>query len=286
MSLKPKNMASNPKAQPQRHVQLNTSQGSKQQQQQQQSTIPDTIYKWLLKVVGYDIFMLYGDTGTGKTSFAIWLAKYYARLGKTVLYIDTEKNLDEDEFKNYGNILYIYQPNPDTFINLVQKIADPSTKKEHAKPPLSNGDIYSKTFDLYIIDSIGFPIFQKFAVASMDERGRILSILTQLAMKLKIFANVAKAQVLVIDQPSSPFGKNVKSDFELLPFGGKSRFAVKEKWITLRERVVPGQETICGVYANISRRYPPQTKLFEVRIYKTQGQGRVPGKGIDVKLVV
>ena len=247
--------------------------------------VSDTIYKWLLRVVGHDIFMLYGDTGTGKTSFAVWLAKYYARLGKTVLYIDTEKNLAEDEFKGYNSILYIYQPSPDTFVNMVNKIADPSSKKEHAKPPLSNGDVYTKIFDLIIIDSIGFPIFQKFAVASMDERGRILSILTQLAMKLKIYANIAKTQVLVIDQPSSPFGKNVKNDFELLPFGGKSRFAVKEKWLTLRDRVVPGKETVCGVYANISRVYPPQTRLFEVRIYRAQTQGRVPGKGIEVRLV-
>lgn len=170
--------------------------------QQSNTRLIDTIKKY----VGNDVLEIFGDTGSGKSKFALEIAREAIDAGLKVFYLDSERNLTDDDVKMLGRG-YKYTP--------VLKEIDTTIQKLPA-------------VDIVIIDSIGFPILTAYARYNMKQKGDAL--LTMIAMfgDLKQWAYRNNGLVIVVNQPESTFNK--ESGHILRPFGDKSQFAAKEIW--------------------------------------------------------
>lgn len=162
----------------------------------------DTIKKY----VGNDVLEIFGDTGSGKSKFALEIAREAISAGLKVFYLDSERNLTDEDVKMLGNG-YKYTP--------VLKEIDDTIRKLPA-------------VDVVVIDSIGFPILTAYARYNMKQKGDAL--LTMIAMfgDLKQWAYRNNGLVVVVNQPESTFNK--EAGHILRPFGDKSQFAAKEIW--------------------------------------------------------
>lgn len=204
-------------------------------------------------LVGNDSFMVFGDTGTGKTSFALWLANEFAKAGLKVFYLDSERNLSKKP--ELENITYIYTPVFDEIYNYVRNL------------PKAN---------LYIIDSIGVPVLAKYAESSMAEKGSMLLKMVTIANYLKIATYKHKAVALITNQPVSQYGKEKVSEEDLRPLGSKALFLSKEIW---RSSTVESasSRTLCEIRSWRSRRFGRGKLLFKVEI---------TDRGVDVKTMI
>ena len=166
------------------------------------TSLIDTIKKY----VGNDVLEVFGDTGSGKSKFALEVAREAINAGMKVFYLDSERNLTDDDVKMLGKG-YKYTPVLKEIDSVIQKL-----------PPV----------DIVIVDSIGFPILTAYARYSMKQKGDAL--LTMIAMfgDLKQWAYRNNGLVIVVNQPESTFNK--ESGHILRPFGDKSQFAAKEIW--------------------------------------------------------
>lgn len=158
------------------------------------------------KYVGNDVLEVFGDTGSGKSKFALEVAREATAAGLKVFYLDSERNLTDEDVTMLGRG-YKYTP--------VLKEIDDTIRKLPA-------------VDVVIIDSIGFPILTAYARYSMKQKGDAL--LTMIAMfgDLKQWAYKNNGLVIVVNQPESTFNK--EAGHILRPFGDKSQFAAKEIW--------------------------------------------------------
>jgi len=209
------------------------------------------LYEKLLKLVGYDVLQIFGDTGTGKTMFCLELMRETVKNGKKVVFIDSERNLNFDETEKPENLIYYYSPELKDIINTCANLPKA---------------------DLYILDSMGFPVVTQFAMASMKERGDMLLKCVTLTHYLKVATWRNKALAVVTNQPVSPFGKNIPED-QLPPFGDKSQFGYKEIWRTKLERTNEN-ETTCTIKAWRSRKFGRGKILFLMKINN---------KGVEIK---
>ena len=200
------------------------------------------IVRKIYSLVGYDTFMVFGPTGSGKTSFALWLAHEFARSGLKVWYLDSERNLSRAP--KHENIEYIYTPVFDEIFNYVRNLP-----KAH----------------LYIIDSIGIPVLAAYAESSMYEKGSMLLKMVTIAHYLKIATYRNKALALIINQPVSPYGKEKVSEEDLRPLGSKALFLSKE---IIRSYIVETSpsKTICELRAWRSRKFGRGKLLFRIEI--------------------
>jgi len=196
-----------------------------------------TLFSVLESVVGHDTLEVFGPSGSGKTSFCQVLAAQAAALGKKVVYIDTERNLLSPP-RGEG-IVYRYIPQ-------LPEILDHLKNVEKA--------------DLYIVDSVGFPVVAAYAASSMKLRGEMMLKLIALTGELKRLTLEHSAIAVVTNQPISPMGQNTAPG-DLPPFGLKSRYGYKEIWKTeIRHR--GRDETSCLFSAWRSRRFATGTELF------------------------
>ncbi|RLI44947.1 hypothetical protein DRO69_06240 [Candidatus Bathyarchaeota archaeon] len=193
-------------------------------------------------IVGYDTFQVFGPTGSGKTSFALWLAHEFANSGLKVWYLDTERNLSKPP--EHENIEYIYTPVFDEIYNYVRNLP-----KAH----------------LYIIDSIGIPVLAAYAESTMYEKGTMLLKMVTMANYLKIATYKNKAMALITNQPVSPYGKKEVTEEDLRPLGSKALFLSKEIWRTWIIETSPSR-TMCEIRTWRSRRYGRGKKLFRIEI--------------------
>lgn len=201
----------------------------------------------VINIVGNDTLMIFGESGSGKTTFATALAIEGAKTfghGK-VIFIDCERNIvDENIFRENG-IDY-------EFISDIEKFY---TKLINLK----------KGYRMIIIDSIGQIVAFAFAEKSRGETGMWLQRLYNLCYRLKTYAQINDAIVIVTNQPTSPYMKGEVDPFELKPRGGQIIYLFKEIWRTSRDRYSENK-TVCGVYAWRSRRYPFRKRLFTLEI--------------------
>jgi len=209
------------------------------------------LYEKLVKIVGHDVLQLFGDTGTGKTMFCLELMRETVKAGKKVVFIDSERNLNFDEVEKPENLVYYYSPELKDIINTCANLPKA---------------------DLYILDSMGFPVVTQFAMASMKEKGDMLLKCVTLTHYLKVATWKHKALAVVTNQPVSPFGKTIPED-QLPPFGDKSQFGYKEIWRTTMERTNEN-ETTCSIKAWRSRKFGRGKILFLMKI---------SSKGVEIK---
>jgi len=224
----------------------------KEERKEEKKQISEAVRK-LHSLIGYDTFMIFGPTGSGKSSFALWLAYEFARSGLKVWYLDTERNLNRKP--EHENIAYVYTPVFNEIFAYVQNLP-----KAH----------------LYIIDSIGIPVLAAYSEANMYEKGSMLLKMDTIANYLKIAAFRNKAMALLINQPVSPYGKEKVSEDDLRPVGSKALYLCKTIW---RSKIVSTSpmETVCELVAWRDRKFGRGKKIATIRI---------SDQGVNVKLLV
>ena len=202
------------------------------------------LYEKVINIVGFDIFQVFGESGTCKTTFALELAKSAIKQGKKVVYIDTERNVTDIP----NGIEYYYAPE-------IEKISD-----FLRNPPKA---------DVYILDSVGFAL-----VGEIAEKGR--KHIQDLIQKVQAWAYILKkmtyrhkALALLVNQPKSTYraGENVNIE-EVPPVGGKLIFGTKEVWRTSIAKMT-AESTVAHVTAWRSRKYGRGRVLFEVKVSDT-----------------
>lgn len=169
------------------------------------SSILDMIHGY----VGNDVLEVFGDTGSGKSKFALTIARDAIEAGKKVYYLDTERNLTDADIKSLMGCEYKYTPVIEEIDKLVQKLP---------------------AVDVVIIDSIGFPVLTSYARLSVKQKGDALLKLIAIFGDLKKWAYLNNGIAIVTNQPESEFNK--EPGHVLRPFGDKSQFAAKEIWKT------------------------------------------------------
>jgi len=192
----------------------------------------------MLEEIGYDTLEIFGESGTGKTTFCKQVVESFD--GKA-LYIDTEKNL----LKAPEKCDYTYISD---FKQLFQFIVN-----------LKDG------YKLVVLDSLGLPILGEFASMSLNERGDVLLKAQAISYELKKYSQRNKALVIVTNQPESEFAK--EKGHILRPFGDKSIYFFKEVWKTSMQFSTPSK-TVCNVKAFRSRQFGRDTLLYKIIISK------------------
>lgn len=192
--------------------------------------------------VGNDVLEVFGDTGSGKSKFAMAVAKEAIASGKKVFYLDTERNLTETDIIGLKGCEYKYTPIIDEIDKIVQKLPK---------------------VDVVIIDSIGFPVLTAYARMSMKQKGDALLKLIAIFGDLKGWAYLNSGVVIVTNQPESEFNK--EPGHVLRPFGDKSQFAAKEIWKTDIVDRKPAYTNV-RISAFRSRSVGHRTKIADMRI--------------------
>lgn len=197
------------------------------------------LYDEVKQIVGADILEIFGDSGSGKSSFARVLVDECIAAGKKVYYIDSERNIKEPP----SGIGYEYVASLDSMYNTIMMVP--------------------REQDLVILDSLGLPILGEFA--SMDMRGRGAALLKAEAIcyKLKQYTwQNTNALTLVLNQPESQFGK--EPDYIRQPFCDKHVYFIKEIWVSkMFDR--SSTSTICQIFAFRSRIFPNKL-LYTINI--------------------
>ncbi len=213
------------------------------------------IYKLFENLLGQpDIIQLFGDTGTQKSYLTWQMMKELAKDNKKVLYIDTERNIVNEEIKELEKlkVKYVFIPSFDELICYFDEI--------------------DKKYDWIVIDSIGLPALGKFAVENLQGKGNILLNIQAMLYKLKILSAKNNCYILAINQPTSEMNKTeyvtyqptgwnrqfrfIKTD----PFADKGNFFCKEtiRTINIFEN---NQKTITDLLTWKSRKYPKYMTL-------------------------
>lgn len=213
---------------------------------------PDTqplILDTLLDIFDADVLEIYGDTGVGKTVFCMTAAEQAARARKTVIYIDTEKNVGRrtkerlksipgyrelkvgpngirDMVKGPG-FYYVYTPILAELTKLTQNMPDA---------------------DLVIIDSLGMPVLVKWSRMGQNQQGHALQEMIAIKGDLKEWAYRSNGLAIDTNQPVSEMNKS-KQDIAdgLPPFGDKSGFATKSVMRFIKASETPDKTEVRGV---------------------------------------
>ena len=202
----------------------------------------NTLLDLLQQYVGDDVMQVFGDTGTGKSKFALEVAREAIAAGKKVYYLDTERNLTTEDIDSLKGCEYKYTPVLDEIDKIVQKLP---------------------AVDVVILDSIGFPVLTSYARLSMKQKGDALLKLIAIFGDLKIWAYRNNGVAVVTNQPESEFGKEKGHIFR--PFGDKSQFACKEIWKTEFEHRSP-TETKVSIKSFRSRSMGQRSKIASLKI--------------------
>lgn len=212
----------------------------------------DVIYD----LVEDDLVQFFGKTGTCKTSIAIQAALEARSSGKSVYYLDTEKNISRKKktaMKDAGVIYMPYTPSNSTgeFRTVNDLIALHDFIKKIQK------------VDVLIIDSLGLPVLSVFCEGNQKDQGLSIQKMINISKYLKSFANKNQSLVIVINQPESDMNKDPKT--ERRSFGEKAEFFYKELLKTFFVEKTDTKTTVV-VKTYRSRDYGQGYKLFTVEI--------------------
>lgn len=200
----------------------------------------DNLSEYVRSITGNDTMMLFGKSGTCKTTFAVEILKESAKAGNKALYIDTEKNIING--KELG-CDYLYCSSFDTLYMAIQNLA--------------------KGYTVVVLDSLGLPVLGEFATKDQRNRGEILLRAESMSYMLKKYSQENSCLVIVCNQPVSEFGKD--EGVRLDPFGDKSRYFYKEIWYS-RMILSNPNETKCSIQSFRSRRMGQDAKILNVTV--------------------
>ena len=113
-----------------------------------------SIFPILIKEIGYDVMQIFGDTGTCKSTFALYLATEAMKYGK-VMYIDTELNLPAVP--------------PETEKIKLLHLMDFNSLRSWIRS-LTKGN---ENYKLIVVDSITAPVESRLSGMKLDEKGMV-----------------------------------------------------------------------------------------------------------------
>ena len=211
---------------------------------------------------GPDLIQVFGPTGSGKTEFAMQVAiSSLEDEGKDVLFIDTERNLSDNERLDKADYVYIPEWN-DLYAYLSRKSSklsdDPFGENTTNSNTLEDG------YDVVILDSMGFPALMQYDEYSIEDDAdqfKVFQMLQYMSGALKKYAQHNNALIISTNQPKSKLSDSGGDD----PFGDKSLFAFKELWKT--EKACSSEiKTTCKVNAHRSRQAGTGKELFKLEV--------------------
>jgi len=179
------------------------------------------LYDSIREIVGADLLMLFGDTGSGKSKIAHAVARETKEAGGKVIFLDTERNLSSREVAALGDA-YIYTP-------LFAEIKERITKLPKA--------------DLVVLDSIGLPILIHYSRMGLRDRLQAFLDMAAALGDLKDWSYRHNGLAIVTNQPVSEFmAEEERKRITRVwgngdarePFGGKAKHVAKEIWRTQR----------------------------------------------------
>tara|TARA_Y100000310_G_scaffold250842_1_gene257202 strand:+ start:933 stop:1646 length:714 start_codon:yes stop_codon:yes gene_type:complete len=170
---------------------------------------------------GYEsdvITTLYGPAGSGKTGLCILCAVNASRLGKKIIYVDTENNFSVERFKQICGTINLNHLK--TINNMV--FFKPTTFEEQKKTFEKLKDMINKKTGLIIVDSIG--MLYRLELGKENDvyetnraLGKQLAYLTEISRKKKI-------PILITNQVYADFEDKNKVNLvggDLLKYGSK-----------------------------------------------------------------
>lgn len=211
---------------------------------------------------GPDLIQVFGPTGSGKTEFSVKVTEsaVYDE-NKDVLFIDTERNLSDNE--RLDDVDYVYIPE---WNDLYAFLSGKSSKL--SDDPFGENTTNSNTlkdgYDVVVLDSMGFPALMQYDEYSIEDDAdqfKVFQMLQYMSGALKKYAQTNDALIISTNQPKSKLSDSGGDD----PFGDKSLFAFKELWKT--EKSSSSEiKTTCKVNAHRSRQAGAGKELFRIEI--------------------
>lgn len=211
---------------------------------------------------GPDLIQVFGKTGSGKTELAVSVAESAVDdAGKDVLFIDTERNLSDNERVDDTDYIYI----PD-WLDLYAFISGKSQKLSNDPfgANSTNSTELTQGYDVIVLDSIGFPALMKYDEYSIEDDAdqfKVFQMLQYISGRLKQYAQHNDALIIVTNQPGSELGDDGGNE----PFGDKSLYAFKELWRSYKDSSSE-IKTKCTIKAHRSRQAGTGKKLFKMEI--------------------
>lgn len=210
----------------------------------------------LCDLVDDDLIQIFGKTGTCKTSIAIQAGLEARKAGKSVYYLDTEKNISKKKKAEMLQAGVTYHPYTPSNINKIfESVRDIEALHDHIKK--------IPKVDLLIVDSLGLPCLSVYCAGNQREQGLTLQKMMLISNTLKSYANRNNSLVIVINQPESDMNKDPNT--ERRSFGDKVEFFYKELLKTCFVSKSPDKTTVVAKTYR-SRDYGQGTKLFTVEI--------------------
>lgn len=250
------------------------------------------LYTLVRAVAPYHGLLLYGLTGTGKTTFCYALAREAVNYGVDVVYVDTEGNI---HWRIPDKVMYFNVGGLDDLKAVVSDIVKRVKSEELGKDGL-----------LLIIDSIEAPIVRKASraagfherAAAYLERAGIGSRILDLALEFRdrkkpftaVFVEHARSPIgmtRVLEQVAKKYleRRRVMTPEELppeirllgmVPKGGSFLYFIKERWVTERLEADVREDyrrTTFGIYAYSSRCFAPMERIMTLTIETIYGRG-------------
>lgn len=211
---------------------------------------------------GPDLVQIFGPTGSGKTEFCINVAESaLVDENKDVLFIDTERNLSDNERLDDADYVYI----PD-FDDLYAYISGKTNKL--SDDPFGENTTTSRKmedgYDVVILDSLGFPAlmaYDEYSIENDADQFTVFQMIQFMSGQMKKYAQMNDTLIISTNQPKSEL-----SDGDgLVPFGDKSQFAFKELWLT-NKKSSSEIKTQCMVEAHRSRQAGEGKNLFKLTV--------------------
>ena len=206
-----------------------------------------SMWQWLVEMIGYNVGMIFGDTGSGKSKTCEQIAYECAKEEKKVYYIDHEANFskkDIDTLKKAG-VTYKLMTKKDDLYDLDQQ-------KIHG-------------FDLVIIDSATLAITGTWAKLNMQQKGSTLQQLQGMVYRLSQYCIEKKNCIVILTaQPTSLMGDK----HTIQPLGDKVHYLCKEIYYIKAPRNEEGFITKRTVISFRSRSFPDGTVIAPIETQK------------------
>jgi hypothetical protein len=211
---------------------------------------------------GPDLIQLFGETGSAKSEFALKVVESAVNdAGKDVLFIDTERNLSDNE--RAESVDYVYVPEWHDLYGYVGRKRNALSDQPFGENT-TNSDTIEDGYDVVVLDSIGFPAlmqYDEYSIADDADQFQVFQELQYITGRLKKYAQFNDALIMVTNQPKS----ELAGEGDAAPFGDKSQFGFKELWKT-RKKSSSSIKTKCEVEAYRSRQAGQGKVLFELEI--------------------
>jgi len=204
-----------------------------------------SVIEQIKEIVEEDILEIFGPSGIGKSKLALYLALEAQKKGQEDNFLDTEHNLGRTDYALLGKA-YHYEPRIIGISDFLEKLPKA---------------------DLFVFDSIGFPILVHFAKLTLRGRGDALLKMIDWVGTIKEWCCQHNALTILTNQPESEMSRVQAGRDHAEPFGDKSIYATKEVWELIPERK-SSRETISKLIAYRSRIFGQGHQLAKVIISK------------------